>query len=77
MIDFCGCTDYKAHIIKEKHPERLTVPGWAASRKINRHWEEPRCMTLWRALYVAAFVGASLSYVFNVIAFTGTFSVFR
>ena len=27
--------------------------------------------------YVAAFVGASLSYVFNVLAFTGTFDLFR
>jgi hypothetical protein len=30
-----------------------------------------------RSLYVAAFVGASLSYVFNVLAFTGTFDLFR
>ena len=30
-----------------------------------------------RDLYVAAFVGASLSYIFNVLAFTGTFDVFR
>ena len=30
-----------------------------------------------RNLYVAAFVGASLSYIFNVLAFTGTFNVFR
>jgi len=30
-----------------------------------------------RDLYVAAFVGASLSYIFNVLAFTGSFDVFR
>jgi hypothetical protein len=30
-----------------------------------------------RDLYVAAFVGASLSYIFNVLAFTGTFDAFR
>ena len=30
-----------------------------------------------RNLYVAAFVGASISYIFNVLAFTGTFDVFR
>jgi hypothetical protein len=30
-----------------------------------------------RNLYVATFVGASLSYIFNVLAFTGTFDVFR
>jgi len=30
-----------------------------------------------RNLYVAAFVGASLSYIFNVLAFTGTFDAFR
>ncbi|MFB6197035.1 MAG: hypothetical protein ABEI52_02035 [Halobacteriaceae archaeon] len=30
-----------------------------------------------RNLYVAAFIGASLSYIFNVLAFTGTFDVFR
>ena len=30
-----------------------------------------------RNLYLAAFVGASLSYIFNVLAFTGTFDVFR
>jgi len=30
-----------------------------------------------RNLYVAAFVGASSSYIFNVLAFTGTFDVFR
>lgn len=34
-------------------------------------------MHLRRNLYVAAFVGASISYLFNVIAFTGTFEVFR
>lgn len=34
-------------------------------------------MTNRRTLYVASFVGASLSYVFNVLAFTGTFDVFR
>lgn len=34
-------------------------------------------MTRRRNLYVASFVGASLSYVFNVLAFTGTFDVFR
>ena len=34
-------------------------------------------MTDRRTLYVAAFVGASVSYVFNVLAFTGTFDVFR
>lgn len=28
-------------------------------------------------LYVAGFVGASLSYIFNVLAFTGTFDMFR
>ncbi|MDB2241458.1 MULTISPECIES: hypothetical protein [Halorubrum] len=30
-----------------------------------------------RTLLVAGFVGASLSYVFNVLAFTGAFDVFR
>ncbi len=30
-----------------------------------------------RTLYSAAFVGASISYIFNVLAFTGTFDVFR
>ena len=30
-----------------------------------------------RNLYVAGFVGASISYIFNVLAFTGTFDVFR
>jgi hypothetical protein len=34
-------------------------------------------MTLRRNLYVAAFVGASLSYIFTVLAFTGTFDLFR
>ncbi|AUV82253.1 hypothetical protein C2R22_11870 [Salinigranum rubrum] len=34
-------------------------------------------MGLRRNLYVSAFVGASLSYVFNVLAITGTFDVFR
>ncbi len=34
-------------------------------------------MSLRRTLYTAAFVGASLSYIFNVLAFTGTFDVFR
>jgi hypothetical protein len=34
-------------------------------------------MTLRRNLYVAGFVGASLSYIFNVLAFTGTFDLFR
>ncbi|EMA66391.1 hypothetical protein [Halorubrum kocurii] len=34
-------------------------------------------MDLRRNLYAAAFVGASLSYIFNVLAFTGTFDVFR
>jgi hypothetical protein len=34
-------------------------------------------MSLRRNLYVASFVGASLSYIFNVLAFTGTFDVFR
>jgi len=34
-------------------------------------------MDIRRNLYVASFVGASLSYVFNVLAFTGTFDVFR
>jgi len=28
-------------------------------------------------LYIASFVGASLSYIFNVLAFTGTFDAFR
>jgi hypothetical protein len=30
-----------------------------------------------KRVYVAAFVGASISYIFNVIAFTGTFDVFE
>ncbi|GAB7008418.1 hypothetical protein [Halorubrum trueperi] len=30
-----------------------------------------------RRLYVAGFVGASISYIFNVLAFTGQFDVFR
>jgi len=30
-----------------------------------------------RDLYAAAAVGASIAYVFNVLAFTGTFDVFR
>lgn len=34
-------------------------------------------MTQRRNFYVAAFVGASLSYIFNGFAFTGTFDVFR
>ncbi|WP_144921487.1 hypothetical protein [Halorubrum salsamenti] len=34
-------------------------------------------MDIRRDLYIAAFVGASLSYIFNVLAFTGTFDVFR
>lgn len=34
-------------------------------------------MNIRRNLYLAAFVGASLSYIFNVLAFTGTFDVFR
>lgn len=34
-------------------------------------------MDLRRNLYAAAFIGASLSYIFNVLAFTGTFDVFR
>jgi hypothetical protein len=34
-------------------------------------------MNVRRTLYVAAFVGASLSYIVNVLAFTGTFDVFR
>ena len=28
-------------------------------------------------LYVAAFVGASISYIFNVLAFTGQFDLWR
>lgn len=34
-------------------------------------------MNLRRNLYLASGVGASLSYIFNVLAFTGTFDVFR
>jgi len=34
-------------------------------------------MDIRRNLYIAAFVGASLSYIFNVLAFTGAFDVFR
>jgi hypothetical protein len=34
-------------------------------------------MGLRRTLYVSSFIGASLSYIFNVLAFTGTFDVFR
>ncbi|WP_239638872.1 MULTISPECIES: hypothetical protein [Halorubrum] len=34
-------------------------------------------MDVRRTLFVAGFVGASISYVFNVLAFTGTFDVFR
>ena len=34
-------------------------------------------MDLRRNLYAAAFVGASLSYIFNGLAFTGTFDAFR
>jgi len=34
-------------------------------------------MDLRRSLYAAAFVGASLSYIFSVLAFTGTFDAFR
>jgi len=30
-----------------------------------------------RDFYVSAFVGASLSYIFNVIAFTGELNLFR
>ena len=30
-----------------------------------------------RDLYVAGFVAASLAYIFNVLAFTGTFDLFR
>ena len=30
-----------------------------------------------RTLYVAGFVGASISYIFNVLAFTGQFDLFR
>lgn len=34
-------------------------------------------MGLRRTLYASAFIGASLSYIFNVLAFTGAFDVFR
>lgn len=34
-------------------------------------------MSLRRTLYVSSFIGASLSYIFNVLSFTGTFVVFR
>ena len=34
-------------------------------------------MNDYRTLFVAGFVAASLSYVFNVLAFTGAFDVFR
>ena len=34
-------------------------------------------MSLRRILYVSSFVSASLSYIFNVLAFTGTFDAFR
>lgn len=34
-------------------------------------------MEIRRNLYIAASVGASLSYIFNVLAFTGSFDVFR
>ncbi|MFC3476915.1 hypothetical protein [Halobacterium litoreum] len=30
-----------------------------------------------RNLYVAGFVAASLAYIFNVLAFTGAFDLFR
>jgi hypothetical protein len=30
-----------------------------------------------RRLYVAGFIGASISYIFNVLAFTGQFHVLR
>ena len=30
-----------------------------------------------RNLYISAFVGASISFIFNAIAFAGTFKVFR
>lgn len=30
-----------------------------------------------RNLYVAGFVGASISHIFNVLTFTGTFDVFQ
>jgi hypothetical protein len=34
-------------------------------------------MALRRNLYVAAFVGASISHIFTVLAFTGTFGIVR
>jgi hypothetical protein len=34
-------------------------------------------VTVRRNLYVAGFVAASLSYIFNVLAFTGSFDVRR
>jgi hypothetical protein len=34
-------------------------------------------MSTRRNLYVAAGVGGSISYIFNVLAFTGSFDVFR
>ena len=34
-------------------------------------------MTLRRNLYVASGIGASISYIFNVLAFTGSFNVIR
>lgn len=34
-------------------------------------------MSLRRNLYVAAGIGASISYIFNLLAFTGTFDVIR
>ena len=34
-------------------------------------------MTLRRNLYVASGIGASISYIFNVLAFTGSFDVLR
>ena len=30
-----------------------------------------------RVLYVAGVIGASISYIFNVLAFTGQFDLFR
>lgn len=34
-------------------------------------------MTVRRNLYVSAGIGASISYIFNVLAFTGSFDVIR
>ena len=34
-------------------------------------------MSIRRNLYVAAGIGASISYIFNVLAFTGSFDVIR